>query len=99
MGCYAGIDIGAVSATAALVVDDAAVAVAMRDGGFSPLRGGKIDGRTIYLSPYRRTRGKPLTAARELLELIIRGRSACSETLRPESAMGRADLASLCFSV
>ncbi|MBL7133219.1 MAG: hypothetical protein ISS78_03900 [Phycisphaerae bacterium] len=71
MGCYVGIDIGAVSTTAALVVDDAAVAVDAPDGGFSPLRGGKINGGMIYLSPYRRTRGKPLAATRELLELVI----------------------------
>jgi len=65
MGCYVGIDIGAVSATAAMLVKDEDLApVAMSRLGAA----GEVE---IYLAPYRRTRGKPIASATELLELVI----------------------------
>jgi len=71
MCCYVGIDIGAVSATAALLIGDSDVELADRQGGLR-LWGDSADGTgRIYLSNYRRTRGKPLAAATELLEQII----------------------------
>jgi len=72
MGCYVGIDIGAVSATAAVVARGEVHFPAEADGFslFSP-PGSRGAGERIYLSPYRRTRGKPLAAATELLEEII----------------------------
>ena len=76
MRCYVGIDIGAVSATAALVVFDEAGPLRQADGAFTPLADfsdspGLPDGR-IYLSVYRRHRGKPLAAANELIEQAVR---------------------------
>ncbi|HUT58589.1 MAG TPA: acyl-CoA dehydratase activase [Phycisphaerae bacterium] len=70
MGCYVGIDIGAVSATAALLTDQPAAATDAEPDGFrrAPSDG---SGRAIYLSEYRRTRGKPVAAATELLEQVI----------------------------
>jgi predicted CoA-substrate-specific enzyme activase len=77
MSCYVGIDIGAVSATAAVICDDA----------FSPAPGtfelyGDVKGvpGKLYISSYRRTRGKPLAAATELLEEIAAGRSSVRTT-------------------
>jgi len=65
MGWYVGIDIGAVSATAALFGDG-------RLDGDGPMRQAKADGAgTICVSDYRRTRGRPLEAATELLEQVI----------------------------
>ena len=70
MGCYVGIDIGAISATAAVV---APVGLEFPDGseGFELLAAGDPGVGRVYLSRYRRTRGKPVAAATDLLELII----------------------------
>ena len=70
MSCWVGIDIGAVSATAALLTDQPAASTDAELGGF---RRAPSDGsdRAIYLSEYRRTRGKPVAAATELLEQVI----------------------------
>ncbi|MFW6132743.1 MAG: hypothetical protein ACOC8F_02510, partial [Planctomycetota bacterium] len=67
MKCHAGIDIGAVSATAAVIADT--------DLGDSmgPLRrvGPAASGGWVYLAAYRRTRGRPIAAATALLEEIV----------------------------
>jgi len=63
MSCFVGIDIGAVSAKAALLTDDPSLQPE-RTGVFSPLEEAPASaGRRIFLSPYRRTRGQPLAAA------------------------------------
>lgn len=71
MACYVGIDIGAVSATAAIWMDQATAATYA--GGlsadFTPLP--DVNEAAVFLSRYRRTRGKPLAAATDLLEQII----------------------------
>ncbi len=69
--CTVGIDIGAVSAAAALVIDTSAEQIEL-GGDFQALElpDGKA-GRFVFISPYRRTRGKPVAAATELLENII----------------------------
>jgi len=69
--CTVGIDIGAVSATAALVIETSAQRVAL-GGNFQPLDlpGGRA-GRHVFISPYCRTRGRPVATATELLERII----------------------------
>ena len=68
MHCYAGIDIGAVSATAAVVADRA---VAKFAGGWRASPDCGDDAARVWLSPYRRTRGRPLSAACELLEDVV----------------------------
>ena len=71
MGCFVGIDIGAVSAKAALLSDERIDALEAPDGAFgAPAATGENSGR-LYLSKYRRIRGKPLAAANELLEEVI----------------------------
>jgi predicted CoA-substrate-specific enzyme activase len=70
MGSYVGIDIGAVSATAALLMNDGA-GIASGERGLRFLRDAAGAEGRIYVTPYRRTRGKPLAAATELLEQII----------------------------
>ncbi|MHC4561163.1 MAG: acyl-CoA dehydratase activase [Planctomycetota bacterium] len=73
--CYVGIDIGAVSATAALI-STAPLAGHLTDGKLQPLdlpQGPRLpEESAVCLSPYLRTRGKPLAAATELLEGILR---------------------------
>ena len=69
MNCYVGIDVGAVSATAALVTPTGRPAPPGE--GFQPLPGPDPAAGTIHLSTYRRTRGKPVAAATALLEEII----------------------------
>ena len=71
MGCYVGIDIGAVSATAALLVDAATVSRLGESDSFHPLGAPQNGDRRIYISDYRRTRGKPLAAATEILDQVI----------------------------
>jgi len=72
MGCYVGIDIGAVSATAAIIADaDEAKSVDFAAGGFTPLAGGDGADERIFLREYRRTRGKPVLAAAEIIEQIV----------------------------
>ena len=63
MSCYVGMDIGAVSITAALLARTA-------DGGAKldfPAdlfrQAGRLDSGELYLSSYRRTRGRPIAAA------------------------------------
>ncbi|MCE5279108.1 MAG: acyl-CoA dehydratase activase [Planctomycetaceae bacterium] len=65
-----GIDIGAVSASAAIVIDDPAIALAGDD--WTQVTSVLNSGRRIYVSSYRRTRGKPLAAAQELMDLVVR---------------------------
>jgi predicted CoA-substrate-specific enzyme activase len=74
MSCYIGIDIGAVSVTAGLWTNDAALSL---PEGWVPCGPptGNGDG-VIWLSPYRRTRGHPLAAACELIEEILSGLGA-----------------------
>ncbi len=71
MSCYVGIDIGAISGTAALLIqgqDDLPPRAAEK---LHPLSSRSRGDEKIYISPYRRTRGKPIATARELLEEII----------------------------
>ncbi len=68
MKCYIGIDIGAISITAAVMVDDAGGLV-FPDGQFTSAR--SSNGAALWLSEYRRTRGRPIEAATEILEQII----------------------------
>jgi len=71
MPCQVGIDIGAVSATAALLVQDEGDGLRLARSGLEyagPLAQGK--GR-IYITAYRRTHGKPIASATALLEEVI----------------------------
>ncbi|MCD4823750.1 MAG: acyl-CoA dehydratase activase [Phycisphaerae bacterium] len=70
MSCYVGIDIGAVSATAALLVDTNEPNAPADIPGYSLLRE-LPGGEKLFISDYRRTRGKPIAAATEFLEEII----------------------------
>jgi predicted CoA-substrate-specific enzyme activase len=68
MACYVGIDIGAVSAEAALLVD------APLDGGqgaFEHLGRARDIEADIYVTSYARTYGKPVAAATEILDKLI----------------------------
>jgi len=65
MECVVGMDIGAVSITAALLAPPGQP-LEFRDRPFAPAgRCGRWD---LYLSTYRRTRGRPIESATELLE-------------------------------
>ncbi len=67
MKCYVGLDIGAVSIKAAVLVDSGDQA-SLESSSFT--RAGEVDGYALYLSAYRRTRGHPIGSATELLEQI-----------------------------
>ncbi len=68
MSCYIGIDIGAVSVTAGLVIDDPGVS---GPEGWSQCAAIESESGRTWLSPYRRTRGHPMAATCELLEEIL----------------------------
>jgi predicted CoA-substrate-specific enzyme activase len=72
MACYLGIDIGAVSVTAAVLTnktDAPTLAPKLAVAGFTPLENSREG--IVFVSQYRRTRGKPMQAVTELLEEII----------------------------
>ncbi len=81
MSCYVGIDIGAISATAAVLTGPSGGEFT---DGWRELPVGEGSGR-VYLSPYLRTRGRPLAAACELIEGIV-------------SAVGTDSIAALCLT-
>ena len=70
MSGYVGIDVGAVSATAVVMVP-AALAATLTSQGYTPLAAQVDRDVALLASPYRRTKGKPLQAARELLDQIL----------------------------
>ena len=84
--CHVGIDIGAVSATAAVFVQGDGPLVGLEAKGFTLFSApaGGTPGK-LYLSSYRRTRGKPLEAAKELIEEIV-------------SAVGEGTVRGVCFT-
>jgi len=70
MGCFVGIDIGAVSATAAVIVKDGS---SQPDETSSLHFFGSVgdDGGRLYVSDYERIYGKPIEAAKRLLEAAL----------------------------
>jgi predicted CoA-substrate-specific enzyme activase len=82
MKVHLGIDIGAVSLTAAALVEP------VGEGGF-PLDqfapAGTVASANLHLSPYRRTRGRPIESATALLEEVV-------------AAVGQEQVASVCFT-
>ena len=73
MGCHLGMDIGAVSIEAAVLAEGAAarrLADAADTGPWTSLPG-TGDGRTLWISTYRRTRGQPVESARRLLGELV----------------------------
>jgi len=70
MSCYIGIDIGAISANAALLAKDDASKGRMAAAGWKRAADCKGEG-ALYVSPYTRTKGKPLSAVATVLEEVI----------------------------
>jgi len=68
MSCYIGIDIGAVSVTAALMTDNHN---GETPNGWDACELASNQQGVMHLSPYRRTRGHPLEATCQLLEEIL----------------------------
>jgi len=85
MACYVGMDIGAVSVTAAVLATDGGACLAAGQAKLQPLAGepGRL-GR-LYVSEYRRTRGRPVAAAAGMLEEIL-------------AAIGSEEFAGLCLT-
>jgi predicted CoA-substrate-specific enzyme activase len=69
MGLYVGIDIGAVSATAALLAEEELPQRA--DGAFRPAGRDALGRGWLYVSAYRRTRGRPVESATAILEEVV----------------------------
>jgi len=84
MRVYVGIDIGAISATAAFLADGDA-ALDRNVDGFRRIDGHLGAGRDLYVSEYRRTRGKPVAAATALLEQVV-------------AAVGAGNVAGMCLT-
>jgi len=72
MQTYLGIDVGAVSVKAAVVLaGDPACARAGAERGARYLRGASDDGRALFVLPARRTRGRSLDVARDVLVELL----------------------------
>ena len=75
MKTYLGIDVGAVSVKAALLVDAAQAEGLLRGNGHQPLlrrvATGKSGGQAVLVTPYRRTRGRPLDAVRAIVAEVL----------------------------
>ncbi|MFP4216686.1 MAG: acyl-CoA dehydratase activase [Phycisphaerae bacterium] len=71
MACFAGIDVGAVSAKAALISDNPQTPIPPGWESLGRIPFGQAAGKTLAISEYRRTRGRPMEAADELLQQII----------------------------
>ncbi len=67
MGCYVGLDIGAVSIKAAVVVTDVALAVPAGPGNLRELPAAGNGFGRVFVGEYRRTRGRPAEAAARML--------------------------------
>ena len=65
MGCYVGIDVGAVSVKAAVLADGSTAERLAGRADDSPLRrlADAPGGRSLWIAEYRRTRGRPVEAA------------------------------------
>ena len=83
MACYVGIDVGAVSVTAAVLSSEGEVAPGEANLQSLTDKPGPL-GR-LYLSEYRRTRGRPVAAVAGMLEDIL-------------SAVGASQVAGLCLT-
>ena len=79
MACYVGIDIGAVSVKAAVLTADGQADLPAGAAGLTPLGASSsaAPGR-LYVSEYRRTRGRPVEAAAGILHEIIQAVGASS---------------------
>ncbi|MGB2824644.1 MAG: acyl-CoA dehydratase activase [Phycisphaerae bacterium] len=71
MACYVGIDIGAVSVTAAVLATDGEGPLPAGQANLHPLAAGPNRLGHLYVSEYRRTRGRPVAAAAGVLEEIL----------------------------
>jgi len=69
MACYVGMDIGAVSAKGALLVEGLSLPAGA--GGFRRLGPARDANADIYLAEYARTHGKPVAAAIDLLDKVV----------------------------
>jgi len=70
MKCFVGIDIGAISATAAVIAGDLQDPPRSFTDNF-PVFHRLFDGWSLYCSTYRRTHGRPVAAGTEILEQLI----------------------------
>jgi len=66
---YLGMDIGAISATAAVLADGEEAAPPAPEGSFRPAGSGPFG--ALYLNAYRRTHGRPVAAAQEILDEVV----------------------------
>ncbi len=85
MAWYVGIDIGAVSVTAALICTDKSASLADGEGKFEPFAAAPTAVGRMWISQYRRTRGQPVAAGAKMLQEIL-------------AAIGSNDVAGLCLT-
>jgi predicted CoA-substrate-specific enzyme activase len=68
---YVGVDIGAVSVTAAVICTDRNASLAGGDGKFEPIATAAAAVGQVWISEYRRTRGGPVAAGARMLQDIL----------------------------
>ena len=71
MACYVGMDIGAVSVTAAVLATEGEGPLSAGAARLEPLAAAPSRLGRLYVSEYRRTRGRPVAAAAGMLDEIL----------------------------
>ena len=71
MAWYVGVDIGAVSVTAAVICTDRSASLADSDGKFEAIPTAPAAVGQVWISEYRRTRGQPVAAGARMLQDIL----------------------------
>ena len=85
MGCYVGLDIGAVSLKAAVVVTDVGLEVPAGEAMLRELPSGGNGFGRLFVGEYRRTRGRPAAAAARMLTEL-------------DAALGAGAIAAVCLT-
>ena len=96
MPCQIGLDVGAVSVKAAVLADESAAERLCSDAArklLTPVARPDGTGPTLWVSQYRRTRGRPVETATELLEEIIALVSSDDITALTVAGSGSASIA------
>ena len=85
MAWYVGVDIGAVSVTAAVICTDCGAELADSDGKFEAIATAPAAVGQVWISEYRRTHGQPVAAGARMLQDIL-------------AAIGSGGLGGLCLT-
>ena len=85
MAWYVGVDIGAVSVTAAVICTDRGASLAAGEGNFEAVASAPAFAGQVWISEYRRTRGQPVASGARMIQDVL-------------AAIGAGGLGGLCLT-